>query len=667
MLTDPKTIIRNAAIGLTPQRQMTVAECAAKYLHVGAVGGYQGPWLADKTPSMVEPMNASADRRYQAVVYVAPAQDGKTESLIMGRMAYSVLCEASDFMIVGPDRDFVQDLSERRIARAIDDSPELSKLLMRSQGNNRKLTKRFKNGPLVTIAYAVASKLSGKSVPVVLLTEIDRIRKSIGGQGSAFDMARKRTQTFGSRAKIIAESTPGHEVTDPLWEAPNPHHMPPADGISSLYMSGDRRRYYWHCLHCGAPMLVTWADLRWDAELNSDPMRAAESVRYACQSCGGLHEPHTRKELNLKGVWRSEYDVYGTGPRSSKIASFWKEGPAASMQTWQEMVTKYLAARSEYDRTGSQESLKTFFNLDNGSLYIPVKSEGEAGKADKLKAASVEIPRRTVPNWVRFVVTSVDVQKNRFVVQVHGYGEEYRCAVIDRFSIKDSERLYDDGATKHPVQPFVYAEDWEQLDYLVGRKYDIESGGEVENHALIVDSGGQDKATMNAYGWANHQIKIGNGQKVVVSKGSPSLSSKRVFKGTTDKMIGIPLVIYNPNLIKDEIAFAIDREEIGPNHITFPSWLESWFFRELVSEERGHDGRWVKRNSKSRNEALDLLVLSRVLISWLGYDRINWARPPAWCDKPLGNDGQRPEIKDAAPKKKRLSMAELSKKLNGGY
>jgi len=52
---------------------------------------------------------------------------------------------------------------------------------------------------------------------------------------------------------------------------------------------------------------------------------------------------------------------------------------------------------------------------------------------------------------------------------------------------------------------------------------------------------------------------------------------------------------------------------------------------------------------------------------WLGYDRINWARPPAWCDKPIGNDGQQLEQKDAEPKKKRLSMAELSKQLNGGY
>jgi phage terminase large subunit GpA-like protein len=60
-----------------PPKRVTVAEGAAENYVIKQPGGYTGPWSADETPYMVEPMNMLASRRHEAVCYVGPARGGK--------------------------------------------------------------------------------------------------------------------------------------------------------------------------------------------------------------------------------------------------------------------------------------------------------------------------------------------------------------------------------------------------------------------------------------------------------------------------------------------------------------------------------------------------------------------------------------------------------------
>ena len=50
-------------------------------------------------------------------------------------------------------------------------------------------------------------KVAG-TLPRVLLTDYDRMPDDVDGEGSPFDLARGRTRTFGSRAYVVAESSP---------------------------------------------------------------------------------------------------------------------------------------------------------------------------------------------------------------------------------------------------------------------------------------------------------------------------------------------------------------------------------------------------------------------------------------------------------------------------
>lgn len=60
-----------------PPKRVTVSEGAAQALYLRQPGGYTGPWSADETPYMAEPMNMLASKRHEAVVFVGPARTGK--------------------------------------------------------------------------------------------------------------------------------------------------------------------------------------------------------------------------------------------------------------------------------------------------------------------------------------------------------------------------------------------------------------------------------------------------------------------------------------------------------------------------------------------------------------------------------------------------------------
>ena len=72
--------LRNVLSGypaLRPPRRETVAEGAARNLMIAQPGAPSGPWSAEETPYMVEPMNMLASRRHEAVCFVGPARTGK--------------------------------------------------------------------------------------------------------------------------------------------------------------------------------------------------------------------------------------------------------------------------------------------------------------------------------------------------------------------------------------------------------------------------------------------------------------------------------------------------------------------------------------------------------------------------------------------------------------
>ena len=107
--------------------------------------------------------------------------------------------------------------------------------------------------------------------------------------------------------------------------------------------------------------------------------------------------------------------------RRSDIASFYLLGVAAAFNDWDKMFLGLWQAQEEYERTGNEETLKSKINIDFGKPYLP-KQQTLDRVPDDLMDRSGDYGERVVPEHVRFLVVTVDVQGNRFEVQVQGVG-----------------------------------------------------------------------------------------------------------------------------------------------------------------------------------------------------------------------------------------------------
>jgi phage terminase large subunit GpA-like protein len=650
-------VIRQTAQNIfQPPQRISVSEAAEQYRYINNRGQYVGWWKNAETPYMVEPMDVLNSREFDSCVFVGPAQSGKTDALIINWALFSAVVDPMDLIIYSPSGAAAKDFSVRRIDRLVRDSKDMKKALLTDKDADGKFQKQFKSGMLLTLSWPSTNELSGKPVGRVAITDYDRIEDDIGGEGSAYDLGYKRTTTFGSFKMTLAESSPSREVEDTKKILSSPHEAPPCKGILSLYNRGDRRLWYWPCPSCGNHFSPKFEYLVWNTKLpnHSD---AADTVHMQCPSCSYKIEPRERKGMQALGVWLRDGQAVVDGfivgdARRSNIASFWLEGTAARFTTWAKLVKTYLDAKKELDDTGSEEALKKFYNTDLGRPYVPKSMMSDRVPAVmQMRAEPMEYG--LVPQGVRALVATIDVQMNRFVVQVHGIlpGRPHDIIVIDRFDIVKSTRLDNDG-DPYPVRPGTYQEDWDQIiEFVINRQYplDDDTGRTMAIKLTLCDSGGEQNTnrsgttgsggvTSNAYAFYRALRKQGLAHKFHLVRGDGNPNAPRVHidmpdsrdrKNLARAQGDVPVMRFNSNMLKDTLSNLLDVLEPGKGLIRWPDWLDDWWFEELCAEVRTDKG-WDAR--RKRNEAWDLLyyLVGAGFSSVLPLHRVDWSNPPPW-------------------------------------
>lgn len=611
---------------------------------------------------MTEPMDELTNHTLNAVVFVGPAQSGKTDALCLNWLTYSVKCDPMDMILYSPSSAAARDFSIRRVDRLHRHSTSVGEMLSKSRDADNKFDKHYANGMLYSLSWPSSTEMAGKPIPRVGLTDYDRMDDDIDGEGSPFDLASKRTTTFGSFAMTLVESSPSRPLEDPRWIARTPHEAPPTTGVFALYNRGDRRRWYWPCPHCHRYFEGNFAMLKW--ENLGDNLSSAETVHMECPKCGGKIQPGDRKEMQQWGMWLKDGEAidksgrrYGTPYRSS-IGSFWLNGVAASFTTWKKLVETYLTAEQEYERTGNEEPLKKFYNTDLAEVYVPKSLEHER-IPEHLKARAekfCEPDERVVPEGVRLLVATVDVQKNMFVVQVHGIspGNPFDIVMVDRFSLRKSKRIDDDGDALW-LKPATYLEDWDEIvDHVMEKDYPLAdgSGRRMAIKLTLCDSGGYSKSkgegvTNNAYNFYRKLRSENRHGRFHLVKGDPLPNQPRTRvtypdAQQRDRMAAargdVPVLMLNSNLLKDALSARLDCIEPGKGMYRFPDWAEDWWYREMCAEVRTPKG-WENPNGY-RNEAWDLsyYCIGGCISKLLRLEHIDWNNPPGWCAEWDKND-----------------------------
>lgn len=365
----------------------------------------------------------------------------------------------------------------------------------------------------------------------------------------------------------------------------------------------------------------------------------------------------------LRGLTRIDGNV-----RRAELASYWMFGPAASFQTWSKLVSAFLAAEEVYRRTGDEKPLQVTVNVDQGDAYRPramgVASLMTEGELKKRAISLGDRGSRLVPSNTRFLTVQVDVQANRFVVQVDSWGEGLERVLVDRF---DLAQPFDDS--ERAIDPARYLNDWNCLFALTERRYEVEGTGyQLRPAWLGVDSGGAPGVTSNAYKWWRRARKARLGERFMLVRGNHIKSGlpdaqrrayvafpERSTENGKKQQLDVPVIWVGTDALKDEISAALTRDELGEGSYNILDRVDERVFAEMSAERRTERG-WEKRPGVLRNEALDLAVYGKALVLVKGGEKINWASPPNWAAPLADNvyaewiEGSAPTIESEQPK-----------------
>jgi phage terminase large subunit GpA-like protein len=654
-------LLLQTATAIRPPERLTVSEAAEEYRYLNNPGHYIGKWKNDTAPYLTEIMDEMTSLDYTAIVFAGPARCGKSD-IFFNFLTHTAICDPADMMLVHMTQGTARDWSQGDLRRFFRHSDKVGEKVIPGRQNMNVHDIRFLSGMRLLVKWPTITELSGKTIPRLWLMDYDRMPPDIDKEGPAFDLARKRSQTFGRHAMTVAESSPGYEVTIPNYTLKNAHEAPPTDGILELYNRGDLRRFYWVCAGCKTPFEGNFHNINYPD--SKDHVEASEMATLDCPHCGysHTHDPGPgqpgKHELNYYGKWvkggqkwLQDGSIVGD-PIRSDIASFWLKGVAASFIDWKTLVVRYLKAIETYETTQITGPLKTTVNVDQGLPFTPPKLAGTRLPED-LKARATDLGEKVVPPGVRFLIATVDVQKNAFVVQVQGVGVGMDLTLIDRFSIIKSERVDEDGERLW-VKPATYLEDWKLLvPNVIEKTYPLAdgSGRHMSIKATGCDSGGREGVTSTAYNFwrylrddhpAQHHMRFqllkGEAKQNTprIRMSYPDSQRKDIRAGARGE---IPVLILNTNIIKDMLNGMLDRLEPKGGRVNMPDWLESWWYSEMTAETRNSKGEW-ENPKKLRNEAWDLFVycLAILLSTLVRIELIDWDSPPGYADEWDRND-----------------------------
>lgn len=661
---DPGRLVVDALTALRASRRISVPDWAEQEPRRIRTPVYSGPWRNDFAPYMTEPARMTTSRKYRAVGFCGPARTVKTEALVLNVIAHRIMCMPRFVKLICPTQDAAKAFSREKVSPMIRSTPAVQERMLKVRNADNIHDKLFEGGMSLRIAWPVIGELSMLDIPDIIVTDYDRIGDNIDGEGSLFDLALKRIQTFGSLGKAVFESSPGRVVTDPDWKASTPHEAPPCTGILSIFNAGTRGKIYWQCPHCHEPFEPLFSALRY--ERRGTPGESAKTVAMVCPM-GHVIGQDRKIELSRAGFWLHETndgqlaEIDDSAVRDTDIASYWCEGPIAAMQSWEQLVLRYENALLEFEKTGSEESLKATVTLDQGRPYEPKAiSLGDGIDEAALKALAKPYPLEVVPAEARFLTVQVDVQSHRFVVQVDAWGVGLERWLIDRIEIAVPPADAP-GSDKRAIDPARYFEDWAVLPPLLERPYPVAGTNmRLRAKAMIVDSGGAPGVTENAYKFFRAQRKAGNGQRVFLAKGLGGVDRDRAKYGEPEKVLqkktgrrtDIKLVYVGTDKLKDEVTLALTRREPGPGKYHLSDRLDARVFSEFCAEVRLPDG-WEKRKHGIANEALDLACYGRALAIVLKAERIDWEKPPRWAALMSANEhaiaGEEPASPASAP------------------
>lgn len=603
---------------LKPKEQIKVSEWADAHMVLPAGSAVSGKFSCDNVPYQREIMDAITDPEIRDVTVMSSAQIGKT-TIILAGMGYYIDHEPATQMMIMPTIATMEKFSKSRLANMISEIPELKEKIADPKArnsNNTILYKEYAGGYMVLSGANSPASLSSFPIRIVWMDEIDRFPESAGSEGNPLRLAEERATSYWNK-KFFKSSTPTTATESKIYPE---------------YKKGTQEEWCVQCPCCGTFQPYDWQRV----DFNTGGMR--------CADC---------EELIEEKFWKdSEHKWIVGNPDVKNHRSFHLNALASPWVKWEDLIAQFKSAYDKMQRFHDPTDLQTFYNLKLGEIWDDTRIDTKSQSSEDISKRA-EIYGCEVPDDVILLTAAVDVQENRFEVEIRGWARDYETWGIYKTEIYgDIER--DDV--------------WNQLEQYITQTLKYSDGREIGIAGTAIDTGGSHTQAVYQHcqdflrkGISLYPIKGYAGTSATTLLHSPSKADVTEITKDGKKITTgmIPLQILGVNVGKDMIVNHLTIEEPGPGYCHFPAdkgrGYDEEYYEGLTSEKKittRKSGRiktmWVKTPGV-RNEPFDLFNYNLAC---------SMLRRPAWsvleAKREKGIDYTKTsETVNPAPKKRR--------------
>jgi len=413
-------------------------------------------------------------------------------------------------LYIGPTKNNVTTVIEPQIESAIESCDSLVR--KRPPGRRRTTDKRIA-GVSFRLAWAGSeTEIAAQNAAYIVVDEFDKM-DPIPGHGDVLVQADARRGTFADgRTFVTSTPTEGtvetekNELTGIVHFAVQKDATALQSRVWRFFQGGTRFEWAVPCPHCRTYFVPRFPTLVYPE--GATPALARREAKIACIHCGTLideahkfwmnaHGYYLAPGMNVEGgliceecpeeeheakLWREMHASCGTqGLVTGEIpdsddCTCWVSGLMSPWRSFGACAAAWVDAARSHDG----ETIRGVLNTVFGELY---RTHGDAPEWTKLRDIARDALYRhdELPVNVQLIFVTVDVQKDRLVVVVRGWGYEWESWLLHH------EELWgdtDQGGV------------WERLSALVDKPY-----GDVGIAAVAVDSGYRDE---RVYEWVSN-------------------------------------------------------------------------------------------------------------------------------------------------------------------
>lgn len=372
---------------------------------------------------MIAFVRAGGNPKYKRIVFICGSQMGKTDNTL-NIIGHRCDDDPAPILYVGPTKSNVERVIEPRLIKMFRSSQSLWDKLAKG----KKSSKTYKNiaGISVRLGWAgSATELASQDACIVFVDERDRMSDDVGSEGDPVEIADARHFTY-SDGKTIVTSTPtvgnvdekenketglthweqteGEEIQSPTWK---------------LWQEGTRHEWAWPCPKCRKYFIARFSLLWWPE--GATPQQALKETRIKCPHCEYLISDNHKTEMNARGVYvapgqsiTKSGEVVGEMDEND-CASFWVSGLCSPWRSWGQRATAFIRAA----HSGDPGRIQATINVGFGELY---KVGGDAPPWESVHDLAIDYTSGQIVTGIRAITCGVDVQKDRLVYVIRGWG-----------------------------------------------------------------------------------------------------------------------------------------------------------------------------------------------------------------------------------------------------